>query len=85
MFAAATISPDARRTLAVPRTAVIDTGAAKIVYVRSGDGIFDMREVKVGPESGEDYPILSGVKEGDQVVTRGNFLVDAENRLNPVQ
>jgi Cu(I)/Ag(I) efflux system membrane fusion protein len=83
MFATATISPEAKRMLALPRSAVIDTGAAKVVYVRSGEGIFDMHEVKVGPEAGDEYPVISGLKEGDQVVTRGTFLVDAENRLNP--
>jgi membrane fusion protein, copper/silver efflux system len=69
--------------LAIPRTAVIDTGRRKIVYTQSAEGVFDMKEVKIGPLAGDHYPVLSGLNVGDQVVTRGAFLIDAENRLNP--
>jgi len=70
--------------LAIPRSAVIDTGTRKIVFVQTAQGVFDMRSVVLGPLSSDDlYPVLSGIKEGDQVVTSGAFLLDAENRLNP--
>jgi hypothetical protein len=43
-----------------------------------------MKEVTLGALSADDlYPVLAGLKEGDQVVTRGAFLVDSEDRLNP--
>jgi multidrug efflux pump subunit AcrA (membrane-fusion protein) len=85
---------EAARVLAVPRSAVIETGKDTVVYVEEpvaggmGDpsarsGIFDMKAVTLGPIAGEFYPVLSGLKEGDQVVTAGTFLIDAENRLNP--
>jgi len=83
MYATATIQPAPNHTLAIPRTAVIDTGSMKIVYVRSSPETFDKRSVELGPESGDEYPVISGLKEGDQVVTTGTFLVDAEDRLNP--
>jgi hypothetical protein len=73
------------RVLAVPRSAVIDTGDDTIVYVESTPGIYDMKSVKLGPIAGEFYPVLSGLDEGDRVVTVGAFLVDAENRLNPTR
>src|SRR6185436_3448453 len=73
------------RILAVPRSAVIDTGDDTIVYVESTPGIYDMKSVKLGPIAGEFYPVLSGLDEGDRVVTVGAFLVDAENRLNPTR
>jgi Cu(I)/Ag(I) efflux system membrane fusion protein len=80
----------AGKLLAVPRSAVIDTGKNKIVYVESSPGIYDMRAVKLGPlatahnEQNEDfYPVIWGLEENDRVVTVGTFLVDAENRLNP--
>jgi len=74
----------AGKMLAVPRSAVIDTGKNKVVYVESTPGIFDMRAVKLGPLANDDwYPVLSGLEENDRVVTVGTFLVDAENRLNP--
>ncbi len=80
----------AGKMLAVPRSAVIDTGRNKIVYVESSPGIYDMRAVKLGPlasahnQQAEDfYPVIAGLEENDRVVTVGTFLVDAENRLNP--
>jgi multidrug efflux pump subunit AcrA (membrane-fusion protein) len=71
--------------LAVPRSAVIDTGSNKIVYAESSPGIFDMKAVTLGPAAGDYYPLLDGLDEGDRVVTVGTFLVDAENRLRPMR
>ena len=63
-----------RDGLAIPRSAVIDTGTRKIVFVESAPGIFDLREVTLGVLSSDDlYPVLGGLKEGDRVVTAGAF------------
>jgi Cu(I)/Ag(I) efflux system membrane fusion protein len=80
----AVASDATQKLLAVPRSAVIDTGKRKIVYVQSSEGVFDMKQIQTGPlAEGDYYPVLAGLNEGDQVVTRGAFLIDAENRLNP--
>jgi membrane fusion protein, copper/silver efflux system len=71
------------KVLAVPESAVVNTGIRKVVYRESAPGTFDMIEVKVGPRAGEFYPVVSGLEPGDKVATAGAFLVDAENRLNP--
>lgn len=71
------------KVLAVPATAVINTGARRVVYRESGPGTYDMLEVQVGPKAGDYFPVVSGVKAGDRVATAGAFVVDAENRLNP--
>jgi hypothetical protein len=74
------------KVLTVAESAVIDTGAHKVVYREAGapgSGVFDMLEVTLGPRVGEFYPVLSGLQPGDRVATQGAFLVDAENRLNP--
>jgi Cu(I)/Ag(I) efflux system membrane fusion protein len=76
------------RMLAVPETAVIDTGAQKLVYRQSAPGEFEGVLVEFGPKLlGPDdigyYPVLGGVAAGDRVVTAGSFLIDAESRLNP--
>jgi multidrug efflux pump subunit AcrA (membrane-fusion protein) len=71
------------KTLAVPVSAVINTGTRHIVYRETDPGTFDMLEVAVGKRAGEFYPLLGGLKPGDHVATAGAFLVDAENRLNP--
>jgi len=74
--------------LAVPETAVIDTGAQKLVYRQSAPGEFEGALVELGPRLlGPDdvgyYPVLGGVAAGERVVTAGSFLIDAETRLNP--
>jgi Cu(I)/Ag(I) efflux system membrane fusion protein len=75
--------------MAVPKSAVLDTGRRKVVYVESGPGIFEMRHVTLGPEALRDtdagpeayYPVKKGLREGEMVVTRGNFLIDSESQL----
>ena len=79
---------DEGRVLAVPETSVIDTGHQTIVYRETTPGVFEGVRVKLGPRmsgphDGRWFPVLSGLDPGDQVVTSGSFLVDAETRLNP--
>ena len=69
--------------LTVPESAVIDTGSKKIVYVETDPGVFEGREVILGPISGDRYPVLDGLASGESAATAGSFLIDAENRLNP--
>ena len=73
-----------QRVLAVPESAVIDTGTRQVVYVESQPGLFDARAVTLGSRCDTWYPVLAGLADGDRVVTRGSFLIDAEARLNPV-
>ncbi len=83
-------APDGGRdVLAVPKEAILDTGTRKIIYVQSGEGEYTGKEVKTGPEGvavvgGLEtrlYPVLSGIKEGDLIVRRGNFLIDSQSQL----
>jgi hypothetical protein len=71
------------RVLAVPESAVVDTGAKQVVYVESMPSMFDGVEVLLGRRCGGFYPVLRGLEPGQQVVTAGAFLLDAETRLNP--
>ncbi len=76
------------KVLAVPETSVIDTGARKLVYRQTLPDTFDGVAVELGAklsarDGGTYYPVLSGLAEGDRVVTAGSFLIDAETRLNP--
>lgn len=75
------ISPAKRETLVVPRSAVLDTGTRKLVYVAKNDGVFEAREIQAGAPTEEVFPILNGLKAGEQVVTSGNFLIDSQTRL----
>jgi len=72
----------------VPTGSVIDTGDQKIVYRQTAPGQFDGVRVTLGPKMTDAdgvlfFPVLSGLSPGDQIVTSGSFLVDAETRLNP--
>lgn len=81
MFVNAKIKVDLGKKLAVPETAVLDTGERKIVYLAKEGDILEAREVILGQKAEGFYEVLDGLKEGDMVVTSGNFLVDSESKL----
>jgi Cu(I)/Ag(I) efflux system membrane fusion protein len=67
--------------LAIPDSAVLDTGSKQAVFVDKGQGRFEPREVKLG-QRGEGYvEIRAGISEGEPVVVSANFLIDAESNL----
>jgi Cu(I)/Ag(I) efflux system membrane fusion protein len=67
--------------LAVPESAVLDSGSRQIVLIDKGGGRFEPRDVKLGHHGGGYVEIKEGVSEGDAVVTSANFLIDAESNL----
>ncbi len=67
--------------LAVPRSAVLETGTRRVVYVAKGDGVFEGRQVDLGPATEDYVAVLAGLREGERVVTQGNFMIDAQSRL----
>ena len=67
--------------VAVPASAIIDTGNRQIVLLDLGQGRFEPREVKPGRRGDGTVEVLSGVIEGDKIVVNGNFLIDAESNL----
>lgn len=72
---------DGRRRLAVPDSAVLDSGTRQIVLVRRGEGLFEPREVRLGMRGDAYVEVLEGVKLGEDVVVSANFLIDAESNL----
>ncbi|HMN39756.1 MAG TPA: efflux RND transporter periplasmic adaptor subunit [Phycisphaerales bacterium] len=66
----------------IPREAVIDTGEKQLVFVSTGKGRFEPRNVAIGL-SGEQglVQVRSGLKVGESVVSSGQFLIDSESRL----
>jgi YtkA-like len=49
--------------------------------VSKGNGIFEAREAQLGPVGDGYYPVLAGLREGDRIVTEGNFLLDSQTRI----
>ncbi len=83
MYADVEIVPDARddARLAVPASAVIDSGNRQVVLVDRGEGRFEPRAIKLGIRGDGMIEILDGLKAGEKVVTTANFLIDAESNL----
>ena len=69
--------------ISVPAGAVLDSGMQKIVYLETGDGVFEPRPVELGMSFGNRVTVKRGLAEGDRVVTAGNFLIDSESRMKP--
>jgi Cu(I)/Ag(I) efflux system membrane fusion protein len=83
MYASVDLSGGAARAkvLAVPNSAVIDSGTRQTILVQKAEGRFEPREVKLGVRSDDFVEVLDGVKEGEMVVVAANFLIDSESNL----
>ena len=81
MYADVVLNMNSGRQLVVPQEAVMDSGSEQLVYVSLQDGYFEPRKVQIGQKVDNKYVVLAGLKEGERVVTSGNFLVDSESRL----
>ncbi len=81
--------------LVIPESAVLFTGKRSIVYVEVPDQpqpTYEQRDVTLGPRAGNKYVVFSGLKEGEQVVVKGNFQIDSSvqilgepSMMNPVE
>ncbi|MFT5422273.1 MAG: Cu(I)/Ag(I) efflux system membrane fusion protein [Phycisphaerales bacterium] len=77
---------DATQTppLVVPSSAVLFTGKRSVVYVRvpgAGPSVYEGREVVLGPRAGDAYTVVSGLDEGEAVVTHGAFRIDSAMQI----
>jgi Cu(I)/Ag(I) efflux system membrane fusion protein len=72
---------DGQPAIAVPASAVIDSGSRQVVLVAKGEGRFQPRPVKIGRRGDGYVEILEGVVKGEEVVTSAIFLIDAESNL----
>lgn len=84
MFADVELEVDLGERLAIPDTAVLDTGTRQIVYVDVGDGFFSPRQIKVGDRSDGMIEVLKGLKAGEKVASSAVFLIDSEAKLKGV-
>jgi RND family efflux transporter MFP subunit len=71
----------AANAIAVPRSAVIDTGKETVVDVAKENGVFEKRSIEALAAGDEYYAVTKGLSPGERVVTQGNFLIDSQTRL----
>jgi len=83
MYADVVFHADAeeRPVLAVPVSAVIDSGSRQVALIARGEGRFEPRLVKLGRRGDGYVEVRDGVTKGEEVVTSATFLIDAESNL----
>jgi Cu(I)/Ag(I) efflux system membrane fusion protein len=81
MWANIEFGMDLGEALTVPASALIDTGKRLIAFVQKDDGHLEPREVKIGGRTDDAFQVREGLAEGERVVSRALFLVDAESQL----
>ena len=74
-------APIPGRWVAVPDSAVIDSGTRQVVLVERGEGRYEPRPVKLGARVPGYVQVLEGLRPGERVVTSATFLIDAESNL----
>ena len=80
LYGTAVFETAGHSVITVPRDAVVDTGLQQHVFVAVGD-LFEPRPVTVGVQLADRVEIRDGLKEGEQIVAAGVFLLDSESRL----
>lgn len=75
------VSGGNHKVITVSNSAIIDSGTRQVVLVQLAEGLFEPREIKVGLRSDTYTEVLEGLSEGENVVVRANFLIDAESNL----
>ena len=81
MFVNVTLQVPLGNQLVIPVNGVLQSGLQQIAFVDKGSGYLEPREIQLGPQAGDDYVVLKGLKEGERIVTSANFLIDSESQL----
>jgi len=82
MYATGEIKIEVQDVLAIPRTAVLNTGDRVVVFVDQGGGGYDRRHIKIGRMGDREVEVSEGLAEGDRVVIDGNLLLDGQANLS---
>src|SRR2546421_2383019 len=81
MFVNVTLKVPMGKQLLIPTSGVLQSGTRQVVFVNRSDGYLEPREVQLGPRAGDDFVVLKGLQEGEEIVTSANFLIDSESQL----
>ena len=73
------VKPDAKPPIIIPASAPLITGKRAVVYVEVKDkeGVYEGREIVLGPRAGDFYVVKEGLNEGENIVVNGNFKIDS--------
>lgn len=82
LYADGQVEIEAPPVLTVPRSAVIQTGPDAVVYIDRGGGAYEYTVIKTGRRGDTHVEVLSGLADGDEVVTNGNLLIDGQAEMN---
>lgn len=82
MYANVEIKTAPRVAVAAPVESVIRGGKKDIVIIAKGGGLFEPREIRLGAQGDGYFEVLSGLAEGEDVVTNAQFLIDSESNLH---
>ena len=85
MFTNIEIKIDLGKRLSIPDDAIIDTGTRQIVYVDTGEGNFEPREVMLGLKADGLREVLMGLKPGEKVASSASFMIDSEAKLKGIK
>ncbi len=81
MYVSAEIHAPSTKALTIPASAVLYTGKRNIVWVQVGENTFEPRDVVLGTQSEGSVEVVSGLRDGEIVVTSGGYLLDSESQL----
>jgi Cu(I)/Ag(I) efflux system membrane fusion protein len=86
MFATGIVSANLsgyQNDVVIPRSSVLWTGKRSIVYVRQPgtEPVFKLRNIELGPMLGDNYLVVGGLMEGEEIATKGAFSIDAVAQL----
>jgi len=81
MYVNVSVKQPMGKQVVVPDAAVFHSGTKNLVFVYSGDGNIEPREILVGTRVGDQIVISKGLKAAEQIVTSANFLIDSEAQL----
>jgi Cu(I)/Ag(I) efflux system membrane fusion protein/cobalt-zinc-cadmium efflux system membrane fusion protein len=81
MFVNVALKVPMGRQLVIPASGVLQSGIRQIAFVERSDGYLEPRDLELGSRVGDDFIVLKGLKEGENIVTSANFLIDSESQL----
>jgi Cu(I)/Ag(I) efflux system membrane fusion protein len=81
MFVDVQLERDMGEGLTVPVSAVMPTGKRNIAFVDKGGGLLEPRLLELGRKYGDVYEVRNGLTNGERIVASGNFLIDAEAKV----